>query len=165
MAVLLPASRLANVEQSLTDYLRSTLGAAGVALLFLPMAATATLPVRRVEVDYVPLAHRRDTGRVMDGIGHEREILVNCNCLEQRGTTTPGQFGLYSLPELIDKVYDVFAPQAYIPIKDYDITPTPPVVGRVMVRSIQQNNVPVPAGTPVEIRNVSIRCAYEESYA
>ena len=163
MPVLRPGSRLTNVGVSLNAYILAALP--GVVVLVPRKDIPDVLPLRWVELAYLPLEQRRTTGIVRVGKGHERELLVNCNCCEQvtpRRNNDPSAT-LYTLSMLVDTLYEAFTPMSYIPIRDYFTVGTP-IVSSCHWRSIRQHEVPAPEGLPIEIRNVSVTLCYEEEY-
>jgi hypothetical protein len=164
---LIAAARLENVEISLNAYLLTALvTGAGVAVLLPRQQFWTSPPVRWVEVTYLPLQQVRPTGRAYTAMGHERRLLVNCNCFEltmarndNSNTATP-----YTLSALVDIVVELLGPRVVLPIRDYATLGTP-IVGYLQWRETRAQAIAVPDGIPAEQRNVSVILAYEEEYA
>jgi hypothetical protein len=164
--MLRPGSRLVNIEKSLNAYIHTQLVTGlGLSVRFPRQDLWNTLPVRWVQVDYLPMPTPRPTTRVRVGLGQDRELLVTANCLEQLPprTDNSGLAGLYTLSVLADQVMDVFGPQAHVPIRDY-ATLGDPIVSALHFRRVTQMPVPVPQGLPLEQRNVSVFLGYAEEY-
>lgn len=165
--MLYAGARWENLEKSLNAYIAAQLvSGAGLAVLFPAELPWDENPVRYVHVEpLIDLGQRRHTGLVRYGKGHERQVLLQCNCFEniQARRDNSGQAGAYTQAALTDLVCDAFGPQAVIPIRDY-ATSGNPVLRHFAVREVKRTTMPVPDGLPVEQRNVSITLAYEEAH-
>lgn len=164
--VLIASALLRNLIGSLNAYIQAELvTAGGLSVLFPEQPPWDTLPIRWVTVDYLPMEQRRETTLIEQGMGHERRLIVNCNCYEQDQSrlNNSGSGTLYTLGALVDKVRAAFTPLCVIPIRDYT-TAGNPIVDYFQWREQRVQWLPyVQGGIPASQINVSTVLGYEEA--